>query len=90
MPGAFEVRGLLPGCLVAIMDEALHGAATIAGTTEDIQEHAVRDLEAGNEAFRRGGDQAHVGVLIPVHEILFGRLALDGLFAIAGGFFREF
>ena len=49
----------------------------------------MRDLETRSQSFRRRGDQARKGVLVPVDEILFRRLALHGFLAVARRFFRE-
>ena len=78
-----------PWGFVAVADELLHRGAAVAFPAEDIQQHAVRDLETGGQPFRRRGDEADVGVLVPVDEILFRRLALHRFLAVARGFFRE-
>ena len=89
MPRAFGVRLFLARRFVTIADELPHRGATVAFATEHIQQHPVRDLEAGGEFLRRRSDQADVGVLVPVDKILFGWLPLHGFLAVARGLFRE-
>ena len=66
-----------------------HRAAAVAFAAEDVEQHAVGNLEAGSQPLRRRGDQAGEGVFVPVDEVFLGRLALDGFPAVAGGFFGE-
>ena len=70
------------GRFVAVADQLLHRAAAVAFAAQHVQQHPVRDLEAGGQPLRLGGDQAGEGVLVPVDEVLLRRLALHDLLAV--------
>ena len=74
---------------MAIANQLLHGGAAIAIAAKHVEQHAVRNLKAGNQPFGRRIDQAGEGLFIPINEIAFRCLALKRFAAVAGGFFRE-
>ena len=61
-----------PG-VVVVGQQAFHGAATVPGTVEHLEQHGVGDLEAGRQGFGRRGHETVERALVPVHETL-GRL----------------
>ena len=53
LPGAFAVLFFGLGRFVAIAQQPLHGAAAVAFAAEDVEQHAVGNLEARGQPFRR-------------------------------------
>ena len=81
----------LPGLgrFVAVADQSLHRRTAIFRPAEHVEQHAVRDLEAGREPLRRCSHETGEGLLVPVDEVSFGRLALHNLLAVARGLLRQ-
>lgn len=74
--------------VMAAADEIPHGATAVGGPAQHIEEHAVGDLEAGDESFRCGGLKARERVEIPADETLLRLPALE-LLSIPFRFFLE-
>ena len=68
--------------MVAVANERLHGAAAVARAGEDVEEHAVRHLEARRQPLGGSGHQALERLQVPVGEIVLGGLPLDDLPAV--------
>ena len=75
--------------IMAVANQLLHGGAAIAIAAEHVQQHAVRDLKAGDEPFGRRVDEAGESLFIPVNKITFRRLTLERLAAVTGGLFGK-
>ena len=76
LPRAAEMRLLFLGRAVRTADEALHrAAAVLVRAAEHVEQRAVRHLELRQEPFRRRGDEAREGRLVPRHVTFFRRLA---------------
>jgi hypothetical protein len=52
LPGSFSMPLLLGGCVMAVSDDALHGAAAITFSAQHLQQHGVSDLEPRHERLR--------------------------------------
>ena len=89
LPGAAVMLFFGFGRFMATVDELAHGATAVTGAAENVQQHAVGDLEPGGEALWRRRDQALEGILVPGHKIAVWRFAFDELLAAPGGFFLE-
>ncbi len=55
-----------------------HGAAAVAAPAQHVEQHPVRHLEARHQPLRETPRSSRVErVLVPVHEVVLGRLPLD-------------
>ncbi len=84
LPRALAVR--FPGALrlVAVADQLPHRTAPVARPAEDVEQHAVRHLEARDQLLGRRPDQPLERAEIPVDEVVLGRPAPGDLLALAG------
>ena len=82
---------LFGGRFVAVVDDSFQrGATVLVGAGEDVEEGVMKDGETGDERLGRGRLEFREGLLVPVDEAFFRRLAfLEGLLLVRGGFRGE-
>ena len=74
---------------MAVPDEAAQGPATVFRSTQDIQDHSMRNLKTRHQSFGCCLNQALEGLPIPVGVVLVRRLPLHKLLSVPLGFLLE-